>query len=740
MDVIINEYRTVVDSTVQAYEQVREEVKETTKVSTEGAKKTTDEFNKTTKSVTSLKAQLRELKQQIANSTDPKEIQRLSKAAGELSDKINDANESVAVFASGSKFEQINNAFGSIVSNIRNLDFSRASEQAQVLLTIVRSLTFAEVISGVKAFGETILNLGKALLTNPFTLIAAAIAGLVYVIYDAVGAFEDFSKSSKTLNESLKASEDRIKSLGEKQAEYLIKIAQAQGKLTKAQADAKLGELKNFQERTGLVQKFSDDVRKLAEELELDLSKTNNGKFSELYTGDYKDLLKRIKFNREFVQLQTRLRQELTYQNKVYASEQQVQTEERLAKVRQMEEDNAKKIKELREQEIEDQKRLNQVLRDLRTGNIIPDYDREKQALKDKLDDDIEQYKRNGAIIAELRIKYINDLNRLEVAQRQKEADEQKKTNDAAVAGNKARIDAIQKQEDEFDAAYSKRIERQLGEQIEGMNTVLKTDKEIADERLKLLNEVSSAISNGVNSLGQISKNISEKQLQEIDQRKESELASLEDQYKNQLITKEQYEKKKAQIEEQARKEESRIKREQFEKDKQIALIQVAISTAQSIAKTLANLGVPAGLPASFIAAALGALQAAAITSQPTPKFEYGGRVGGRRHSAGGTLIEAEEGEWITRRDMAIKHDRMLQAINEGQAEHYIKVHYIAPALKDQEARYQQMLSVHLKKEMQEFKDENLLESLKKTREQAKQNTLFLAKALRASKRSKNKW
>ena len=59
-----------------------------------------------------------------------------------------------------------------------------------------------------------------------------------------------------------------------------------------------------------------------------------------------------------------------------------------------------------------------------------------------------------------------------------------------------------------------------------------------------------------------------------------------------------------------------------------------------SLAKTLAK-GVPYVLGVTAAVAAFTAAQ----------KFEQGGVVGGRRHSQGGTLIEAEQGEFVMSRN-----------------------------------------------------------------------------------------
>ena len=48
---------------------------------------------------------------------------------------------------------------------------------------------------------------------------------------------------------------------------------------------------------------------------------------------------------------------------------------------------------------------------------------------------------------------------------------------------------------------------------------------------------------------------------------------------------------------------------------------------------------------------ALGAIQLNAVLATKPPVFEAGGLVGGRRHSQGGTMIEAEQGEFVMSRN-----------------------------------------------------------------------------------------
>ena len=63
----------------------------------------------------------------------------------------------------------------------------------------------------------------------------------------------------------------------------------------------------------------------------------------------------------------------------------------------------------------------------------------------------------------------------------------------------------------------------------------------------------------------------------------------------------------------------------------------------------------------------LGAVQLSTISAQTPPQFETGGLVGGRRHSQGGTLIEAEQGEFVMSRSavQAVGLEQMNE-INQG--------------------------------------------------------------------------
>jgi len=64
--------------------------------------------------IAQMKAELRELKGEIANATDPTQMTALAQRAGEVADRLKDANEQVAVFTAGSKFESISNSLAGV--------------------------------------------------------------------------------------------------------------------------------------------------------------------------------------------------------------------------------------------------------------------------------------------------------------------------------------------------------------------------------------------------------------------------------------------------------------------------------------------------------------------------------------------------------------------------------------------------------------------------------------------------
>lgn len=77
------------------------------------------------------------------------------------------------------------------------------------------------------------------------------------------------------------------------------------------------------------------------------------------------------------------------------------------------------------------------------------------------------------------------------------------------------------------------------------------------------------------------------------------------------------------------------------------------------------QLGPIAGAIMAAVVGAMGAIQIAAVLSQPLPKAARGGLISGPSHARGGTVIEAEGGEAIMTKRSVSMFGPVLSALNE---------------------------------------------------------------------------
>jgi hypothetical protein len=148
------------------------------------------EINIKLNGIAQIRSELKALKGELANATDPKQMAALAEQAGALSDQLKDANERAAVFASGSRFEQTSNAFGLMSSQLMSMDFEGAAESAQLFAGNLGKIDGKTISSSLKGLGSMVatvggafLKLGAQILINPIFLIAAVVAAIVAGLY-----------------------------------------------------------------------------------------------------------------------------------------------------------------------------------------------------------------------------------------------------------------------------------------------------------------------------------------------------------------------------------------------------------------------------------------------------------------------------------------------------------------------------------------------------------------------------
>lgn len=168
-----------------------------------------------------------------------------------------------------------------------------------------------------------------------------------------------------------------------------------------------------------------------------------------------------------------------------------------------------------------------------------------------------------------------------------------------------------------------------------------------------------------------------EEENQLLEQRRERELA-------NKNLT----ESQKAAIDKKYQKEQAALRAKQFRAEQQAAIAQAIINGALAVTNILATTPKADFGVATFALLALNAVQTAAqvavISSQKAPKFAKGGWIGGKPHSQGGTLIEAEKDEFMVRKSVARQNKSFLEAFNKtGNVPKALDLVGFMPSIKD---------------------------------------------------------
>jgi hypothetical protein len=204
--------------------------------------------------IAAIKAELRDLQGQIANAGDADTMTELAQRAGELKDQIKDANEQVAIFATGSKFEAVSNSFGAIKGDLMSLDFEGASQKAAIFATTLASLkpedlkkSFKDFKSTLKSVGDGFSSLGKTLMANPMFLIAAVIAGIVAIVVVLMQKLGYLDPIIEAIGTAFDAVIEIIKQFGESlgivsgQTEEFTRMQEANTEANKKMEDSAVG-------------------------------------------------------------------------------------------------------------------------------------------------------------------------------------------------------------------------------------------------------------------------------------------------------------------------------------------------------------------------------------------------------------------------------------------------------------------------------------------------------------------
>lgn len=225
----------------------------------------------------------------------------------------------------------------------------------------------------------------------------------------------------------------------------------------------------------------------------------------------------------------------------------------------------------------------------------VEEYNKEKEQLE-------EQYREN-----EIRLE-IQHLKRLLATYKD---------------GSKEKLDLL-KQITDLELSLD---QKKTDKQIENSKKVLEMEKKTAEAKKQLVSELKGLTLSLIEGTFTKQKNEVQDQLDNIEKQKAAEIdrissSTLSEQEKADKI---KIIEAKAQADKEAlerRKRQIDMQKAKFDRDRSI--FEIGVNTAVAISKAVAEFPLTGGMPFAAIAAAIGAVQIAAVLAKPLPKFEKG--------------------------------------------------------------------------------------------------------------------
>ena len=644
--------------------------------------KAIDGLNNSGKSLT---GQLKGLKQELANleiagQDGTQAFNELLIAAAKLEDQIGDTRAKVKILASDTfKFDAAVGATQALASGFELAQGAAAlfgSESEDLQKAIVKITAATAVANGVQQLANLVrdesaiktavltgataaYNIVVGASTGALRLFKLALAGtgiglLVLAISELVGYFMQLQSESAKTQTVFERFKDTFANAKIAIEGYRDAIINAQERI-----DVALGRTSNLQssvnkQRRDEAKQLGKDLaplilaqEKLRDEYERELAIVNSPAFKVSSDDRIEALLKSEKIGKELAIVEA----EVT----------RVRTEGRAAI-----DLNTKAI-------VEEEKavvRSKQVKRDA----IVETIKLETIAFKGSVSRKEEEIKLNLQVSTSLRDN-LNADNALRVAQLELE----KSLNGESLENTIATIKAKAKAEaDALGLTATDSVKRQKinADADKAITAATKTE---TNKRIDLAVQYANAVVNAFNAINELSKVNSENRIAEVTATSEAELNAIN----ASLDLERDKARQRVALEKRTNQAIANEKTKQARQDKALSLFEVAINTASSIVKTGAQLGYPAAIPFQILAGAIGAIQLAAIAAKPLPKFEKGGLIGGKLHSQGGTMIEAEQGEYMVNRRQTARHRRELDAMNTSTEafRKMIDEKYVRPAL-----------------------------------------------------------
>ena len=676
-------------------------------------------FGQTEEKQKTLTGQLRGLKQELAlleeqGKENSDEFNKLLLAAARLEDQIGDTRERVRVLASDTfKFDAAVGATQALASGFEVAQGAAAlfgSEGKELQEVIAKTTAVTAIANGVNelanqitgqgplklalyAAGQKAVAVATAISTGAISAFRVALAAtgiglfitgvaiLVDKLRDAAANQASFNRSLELSKQAAEGSRKAIQDLQNLQLDSATRIKIATGQLTQAEAD-KAQAIKetskavedNIKLEIGAQTKSVQEQKRLSAEL----AKSRQADIrSAARTGVVVASQETQALEKQFATLESNIQASqsrvialnierntaIAGINQAFATEEQAKRDEEAKKAADEREKQAKADAEAIA------KAQRETFRNLlnETATLQKEFDKqvadERKANEAKLQTDI-------ADLADTSLQTQLDtrLAFLRTLEIEEGTSLDRRINIIELEGKK-RQDAIRNSV--ADQALANKLI--LEDQAKTQEANREEQKKTRDQQIDQAFEVAQALSDTFGSIIELQGIQSEKRIEEINASSEKEKLAIE-----QSATSEADKQRKLEaLQLRTQQKVAAEKRKQAVADKAAAIFEATINAAAAAAKAANN---PLQLA---IAIAAGAAQIAIIAATPIPKFKKGGPVGGRSHEAGGTLIEAEKGEYVVNKTSAGRHRTELDALNRSSAafRKLIDERYVRPAI-----------------------------------------------------------
>ncbi len=319
-------------------------------------------------------------------------------------------------------------------------------------------------------------------------------------------------------------------------------------------------------------------------------------------------------------------------------------------------------------QELAEQDRINK-------ESLTKRLEQQMEIINQKYNNDLIKFSENEQKKTEIEIKRLQEIINLNKQNNQDVTEQEQELNQLQAKQRKLNLDNdlilnLKSQQEIFNAKkeyYIKEIELAKDNQAkrkELENELLELEKQNNLQRIELFNNYTTQVSTIATNLNSLLSAQEQAKTQEYETQTERKKELLQNQLSAGIISQTEYDNEIANLDAQLDKKKQKLSNQQALREKKLKTYETIINTASAIMKVWAEMDPISAAITSAIVATTGAIQLATINKTPLPKAEKGGLIKGKRHSQGGTIIEAEDGEMIINRKSTQKYSDLLQAIN----------------------------------------------------------------------------